>query len=101
MVVGSPPRPPFPTFKEPNSTPPTSPSLFSKINCPKAPLKRKYPSSIKLGFSKLDNFKKYLQKKAKKIKNMRSQKISWLQAAYLASQLAQDPSEVASFQACL
>ena len=86
-----------------NQIPRLQPHLlfFSKINCPKAPSKRKHPSSIKLGFSKVDNFKKYLQKKAKKIKSIWTQKISRLQAGYLASQLAQDLSVVASFQACL
>jgi uncharacterized protein YjaZ len=47
------------------------------------------------------NFKKYLQMKLKKIKNMRTQKLSPIQAGLLASQLAQDLQEVASFQACL
>ena len=39
--------------------------------------------------------------KAKKIKNLRTQKLSRHQAGQLASQLAQDMLEVASFQACL
>lgn len=39
--------------------------------------------------------------KVQKIKNMRSQKLSRLQAGRLASQLAQDLLDVNSFQACL
>lgn len=100
IADGLPPRP-FVTFQEPNFTPPTSPSLVTRINCPKTPSKRKYRSSINSGFSEVDNFKEYLQTKVKKIKNMRSQKLSRLQAGRLASQLAQDLLEVNSFKACL
>jgi hypothetical protein len=119
IADGLPPGPSSSFVQEPNSTSPTRepsptlrpatpPSIVSKINCAKIPSKktkvkppRKLRSSINLGSSKVENFKEDLQIKIKNIRDIRTQKLSPLQAGQLASELAQDLLELASFQACL
>jgi len=91
---------PSPTLRPPA----TPPSLTLKPNCPKIPSKRaklKHQSLIDPGFSRKKGLKKHLQMKIRNIQDIRTQKLSPLQAGQLASELARDLLELATFQACL
>jgi hypothetical protein len=108
IADGLPSRPPT---REPSPTlrpPATPPSLVSKSNYAKPPSKRpkakssrKVQSSINQGASKVEILKEDLQMKIRNIQDSRAQKLSPLQAGQLASKLAQDLLELASFQAHL
>jgi len=114
---GLPPRPSSSSaiIQEGNATPPTRepsptlrplatpPSLTSKPTCPKIASKTKFKlqSPIDPGFSKEKDLKEHLKIKIRTIQDMRAQKLSPLQAGQLASELAQDLLELASFQARL
>lgn len=109
IADGLPPRPscPLAMIQEPNATsaarepsptlrPPATPcSLSSK----KA--KFRLQSPINPGISKEKELKEHLQEKIRNIQDMRTQNLSPLQAGQLASELAQDLLELATFQACL
>jgi len=101
------PRPSSPILREPSPTsrpPATPPSLASKPNCPKTPSKKdktKLQSPTNLVISKEKDLNEHLQAKIRNIQNIRSQNLSPLQAGQLASELAQDLLQLATFQACL
>lgn len=81
-------REPSPTLRPPE-TPPSKKTKF------------KLQSPINPDFSKEKDLKKLLQVKIRNIQDIRTQKLTPLQAGQFASDLAQDLLELATFQACL